>query len=148
MTARMRKRPLARFDRGLHGLRIGVHGEEARAEPRHALDALRDRVADVVQLEIEEHALAGAGKRLREGKPAGEGELIADLVERYRIAEPRHHAPALLRTEGRSSATIRRSRGCRLMASASFTQPRGMSAAISTSRRATRFKLSRPGSHP
>ena len=60
MTARMRKPRFARVDRGLHGLRIGVHGEEGGAEPRHALDALRDRIADVVQLQIEKHPLAGA----------------------------------------------------------------------------------------
>ena len=58
---------------------------------RHALDAARDRVADVVQLEIEENLLAGAGERTREVDAAGEGELIADLVERDGIAEPRDH---------------------------------------------------------
>ena len=82
---------LARLDRGLHGLRIGMHGEERGAEPRHAFDALRDRVADVMKLEIDEHLLAGIGQRVGEGETAGEGELIADLVERHRVAEPRHH---------------------------------------------------------
>ncbi len=36
-------------------------------------------------------ALAGAGQRVRVRQAAGEGELIADLVERHRVAEPRHH---------------------------------------------------------
>ena len=81
----------ARVDRRVHGLRIGVHGEERRAELRDALDPARDRVADVVQLEVEEDLLAGAGQRAREVEPAREGELIADLVERHRFAEPRHH---------------------------------------------------------
>ena len=34
------RRALFAFDRRLHGLRIGVHGEESGAELRHALDAL------------------------------------------------------------------------------------------------------------
>ena len=53
--------------------------------------ALRDRVADVVQLHVDEHLLAGVGERAREIEPAGEAELIADLVEHDRLAEPRHH---------------------------------------------------------
>ena len=74
MTARMRSLDalLAR-DRRLHGLRIGVHGEESRAHLRHAFDALLHGVADVVQLEVEKHLLAGgdepaprtAGRRRR-----------------------------------------------------------------------------------
>ena len=46
-----------------------MHGEKCRAEPRHAFDALRHRVADVVQLEIDEHLLAGVDQLLREGMP-------------------------------------------------------------------------------
>ena len=79
------------FDRRLHGLRIGVHGQERRAELRDALDALGHRVADIVQLEIEKHLLAGGDQSRGERQAAGEGELIADLVEPHRIAEPRHH---------------------------------------------------------
>ncbi len=45
---------------GLHGLRIGMHGEKGRARMHDALDALVHGVADVVQLEIEEYLLAGA----------------------------------------------------------------------------------------
>ena len=73
-----------------------MHGEKAHPEPRHAFHALRHRVADVVELEIEKHALAGVGERLRIGKPAGKGELITDLVERHRIAELRHHCLRLI----------------------------------------------------
>ncbi len=36
-----------------------MHGQECRAEGSEALDAARHRVADVVQLEIDEHLLAG-----------------------------------------------------------------------------------------
>ena len=50
----LQARSRARLDRGLHGLRIGMHGEEGRAQFGDALDAARDRVADVVQLEIDE----------------------------------------------------------------------------------------------
>ena len=81
----------ARLDRGLHRLRIGMNRQEGRAEARDAFHALRDRIADVVQLEIEEGALAGAGKLLRVSKSARKSELVADLVERHGIAEPRHH---------------------------------------------------------
>ena len=61
----------ARLDRGLHGLRIGVHGEEGRAEFGDALDAARHRVADVVQLEIDENLLAGFRQLLRQRQAAG-----------------------------------------------------------------------------
>ena len=64
----------ARIDRRMHGLRIGVHGEESRAEFGDALDAARHRVADVVQLEIEEHLLVVANERLREAQAPGEGD--------------------------------------------------------------------------
>ena len=52
----------ARLDRGLHGLRKSVHGEEGRAQPDDALDAARHRIADVVQLEIDEDLLAAIGE--------------------------------------------------------------------------------------
>ena len=48
---------------------------------------MRNRIGDVVELEIEKHLLAGSGQRVRVGKPAGEGELIADLVEGNRVAQ-------------------------------------------------------------
>ncbi len=84
-----RSRP--RVDRRVHGLRIGVDGEERRPEPRHALDPAPDRIADVVQLEVEEDLLAGAGERARQVDAAREGELIADLVERHGLAETSDH---------------------------------------------------------
>ena len=61
-----------------------------RAHARDALHALRDRVADVVQLHVDEDLLAGVGQRAREIEPAGKAELVADLVEHDRLAEPRH----------------------------------------------------------
>ena len=67
-----------------------MHGEEGGAKPRHAFHALRHGVGDVVQLQIDKDLLAGVGQRVRVRKPAGEGELIADLVKRDRVAEPRH----------------------------------------------------------
>ena len=67
-----------------------MHREEGRAQSRDAFNALRNGIADVVQLEIEEDALARAGEHARKIDPAGEGELIADLVERHRFAQPRH----------------------------------------------------------
>ncbi len=48
-----------------------MHGEKGRADLRHALDALGDRVADVVQLEIEKHLLAGRDQSGRERQAAG-----------------------------------------------------------------------------
>ena len=56
---------------------------------RDAAYALRDGVADVVQLHVDEHLLAGVGERPREIEPTGKAELIADLVEHDRLAETR-----------------------------------------------------------
>ena len=68
-----------------------MHCEESRAEASDAFDALGDRIADIVQFKIEEDALSGTGELLRVSEAAGISELVADLVERHRIAEPRHH---------------------------------------------------------
>jgi CTP synthase (UTP-ammonia lyase) len=68
-----------------------VDRQERDAEARDILHALGDRVLDVVQLHVEEHALAGADQRIGERKSAREGELIADLVERDAVTEPFHH---------------------------------------------------------
>src|SRR5947207_12248050 len=68
-----------------------MHGEEARAEPRHAFDARRYRIADVVQFQVEENALARLHELWRIIEPAGKGELIADLVERDGITQARDH---------------------------------------------------------
>src|SRR5262249_12453890 len=81
----------ARLDGRLHGLRIGMHGQEGRAEPGDALDTTRDRVADIVQLEIDEDLLALVGELADQRQAAGIAELIADLVEAHAVAEPRHH---------------------------------------------------------
>ena len=67
-----------------------MHGEEGGAELGHACHALGHGVADVVQLEIEEHLLAGRDQAGREVQPAGEGKLIADLVEPHRFTQARH----------------------------------------------------------
>src|SRR5262249_62142913 len=81
-------RAFARIDRGMHGLWIGVHGQKRCPEPRDAFDAPGNGVADVVQLEVEEDALAGAGEHTREVDPTREGKLIADFVKRDGFAEP------------------------------------------------------------
>ena len=81
---------------------------------RHAFDAARDRVADVVQLEIEEDLLAGARRaRATSGKPAGISELIADLVEsdvspscRPSLRPPRHWADRARRSAGRGELSL------------------------------------------
>src|SRR5579862_698196 len=78
-------------ERRRHGLRIGMHGQEAGADLRHAFNAPGDGVGDVVQLEIEKHFLAGGNKPGGKWQAAGESELIADLVERNRVTQPRHH---------------------------------------------------------
>ena len=92
MTARIfRLDAAAAFDRALHGLRIGVHGEEGRAQLGDALDTTRDGVADVVHLEIGEHLLALVGELADQRQAAGISELIADLVEGDAVAEPRDH---------------------------------------------------------
>ena len=58
---------------------------------RYAFDPAPDRIADVVQLEVEEDLLPGARERARQVDPAREGELIADLVERNGFAETSNH---------------------------------------------------------
>jgi hypothetical protein len=68
-----------------------MHGEEASAELRHALHAFGHRVADVVQLQVEEDALARAHQLFGERQAAGISELIADLVDADGIAQPLHH---------------------------------------------------------
>src|SRR5262245_65867167 len=72
----------------MHGLRIGVYREKRCAEPRNAFDAPGDGVTEVVQLEIEEDALAGAGQHACEVEPPRKSKLITDLVERDSFAEP------------------------------------------------------------
>ena len=84
-------RPRACFYRRPHGLRIGVHGEEGHAKRGHACDALLDRIADVVQFHIEEDLLARSHQTLRKSEPSGEGQLIADLVKAYGVAEALDH---------------------------------------------------------
>ena len=44
-----------------------MHRQKRSPKPRNAFDAPGDRVTDVVQLEIEEDALAGAGQHARKG---------------------------------------------------------------------------------
>ena len=68
-----------------------MHGEEARAKARDALDALGDGVADIVQLQIEKDALARLHQFFGERQAAGIGELIADLVNADGIPELLHH---------------------------------------------------------
>src|SRR4029079_17636772 len=63
------------FDRGLHGLRISMHGDEGRAELSDALNTLGDRIADVVQLEVEKSLLARRNQFRRKRQAAGESEL-------------------------------------------------------------------------
>jgi hypothetical protein len=67
-----------------------VDREKAYPESADRADALGDRVADVVQLEVEKDFRAGPDQPLGEGKSARIGELIADLVEADRIPEPLH----------------------------------------------------------
>ena len=80
----------ARLDRGMHGLRIGVHGEKRRAQAGDAFDPARDRVADIVQLHVDEDLVAGLRQVLRETEPARKAELVADLVEAHRGAQTLH----------------------------------------------------------
>ena len=101
-------------DRRLHGLRIGVHGEEGRAE-----SARRSRRPSATVLPMScslrsrNTCLPAAIKLLRERQPAGKGELIADLVERHRVAEPRHHRLARPRPRaGRARRSAGRARSC------------------------------------
>ncbi len=68
-----------------------MHGQECRAKCCDALDAARHRIADVVQLEIDENLLAGVRELTDQRQAAGISELIADLVKCNAVAEPRDH---------------------------------------------------------
>ena len=68
-----------------------MHGQERRAERGNALDAACHRIADVVQLEIDEHLLAAVGEAAHQRQAAGIGELITDLVKCHAVAEPGYH---------------------------------------------------------
>ncbi len=65
-----------------------MHREERCAERRDAFDSLGDGVADIVELEVQKNALARAREHLGEVDAARESQLVADLVERDRLAEP------------------------------------------------------------
>jgi hypothetical protein len=81
----------ARFDRGFHGLRIGMHGQECGAKRLEAFDTTRNRIADVMQLQVHEDLFAGIAQSANQRKSAGKAELITDLVKRHALAETRDH---------------------------------------------------------
>src|SRR4051794_30974325 len=68
-----------------------MHGQECCPELRYALHALGNRIADVMQLEIDEYLLAGVCQPPHQRQPPGVGELIANLVEGDAVAESRDH---------------------------------------------------------
>jgi hypothetical protein len=84
-------RAAQRSTRRLHGLGIGVDGQEGRAESGDLFGGLGDGVGDVVQLEVKKDLLAGRDQLAGEAKPPAIGQLHADLVEAHRIAQPGHH---------------------------------------------------------
>jgi len=97
--------------RGLHGLRIGVHGQECRTERGDALDAARHRIADVMQLEIDENLLA---RRRRVAGPAAilrQTPADSRSCKNVTLSPSRAIIASALATPGRSSATINLSRG-------------------------------------
>ena len=65
--------------------------QHRHAHPGDVLDALGDRVVDVEQLHVEEDLRAAAGELAGEVEAAGEGELVADLVEGDDAVEVAHH---------------------------------------------------------
>src|SRR5262249_16857252 len=64
-----------------------MHGEEGHALACRALHPARHRIADVVQLEIEEHTLAGGQEGRRQRQAALQRQLVSDLVEADVVAE-------------------------------------------------------------
>src|SRR5262249_1956501 len=75
---------------------IGMHREKRRAQPDGGFNALFDRVRNIVKLEVEKDLLSRICKLAHERQAAGIRELIADLIEAYRVAEPRYEAARLL----------------------------------------------------
>ena len=111
MTARIfRSEPCARRDRGLHGLRIGVHGEERHAGPATLSTPFATVFSMSCSFMSRKTRLPRADQPIDEREAARKRELIADLVERNAVAEPFDHRLGIAQA-GRSSATIRRSRG-------------------------------------
>src|ERR1700737_314556 len=84
-------RPGTSLNGRFHGLRIGMDRQERGTEPSDALHAARDRITDIVQLEIDEDLLPCAHQLRHQRQSSGIGELIADLVEGDAVAEPRDH---------------------------------------------------------
>ncbi len=109
-------RPRAPLDGCFQRLRIGVHGQERRTQFGHALHATRDRVTDVVQLEIEEDLLAGFDKLGDHRQSTGITELIAYLVKGHAVAEPGDHGfrGSDTRKIERHDQAIARGDSCRL----------------------------------
>ncbi len=68
-----------------------MHGQEGRTKSCNALDTARHGIADVMQLEIDENLLAGVRKLTHQRQSSRIGNLIADLVKRHAVAEPRNH---------------------------------------------------------
>ena len=94
-------------DRGAHRLRIGVDGEECRAELRRLRGRPLDGVGNVMQLEVEKDLFARRRELGDERQAAAIGELHADLIECRAVADPLDEASRLGRHRpyrGRRSA--------------------------------------------
>src|SRR5665213_480749 len=116
-----------------------MHRKKCRAKLRHAFDALLHSIADIVQLEIEKHLLAGGDQCRRKRQAPRKSELIADFVETHCFAQPRHHRFRRLhrgQVEGDDQA---------LAWTDGHVDPHIMSCAISTSRSScARSRLAAP----
>jgi hypothetical protein len=90
-----------------------VDGQEGGAERDERPYPLADRVADIVQLEVEKYLLAARDEALRKGQSACVGELIADLIKANRIPDISHQLLGLangrkIKGDDQAVATIRR----------------------------------------
>ena len=85
-------------DGGAHRLRIGMDREQIGAEPGDLRRRMFDGVGDVVQLEIDEHMLAGSDEPLSQRQTAAAvDQLHADLIKCDAVVEGFH--PTLRRSD-------------------------------------------------
>ena len=84
----LHSRSLGARDRRAHRLRIGVDGEEPRAQFGRLRGRPLDGVGNVVQLEVEKDLFARRSQFGDERQAAAIGELHPNLIEDHAVADP------------------------------------------------------------
>src|SRR6516225_9158021 len=69
-----------------------MYGQERCANAGNTLNGIGNRVADIMQLEVKEYAVAFADELLCEHEPTRKRQLISDLVKADTVAETLDHS--------------------------------------------------------